>query len=253
MKTRFLTLIAAMALIFALYAPASATLTVIGQGTITAAGGNNGGVGQTVDLVYSSLLDATILNFSNETDLWVNQADWASDLVVDFGGATLDGWRLPETYEDRFNPYGDPGWEGDPDGDGYYDYKFGYNMYTCSELAILFHGELGNASLLTEDGANRAYMPGAVYGLDNQGPLTALESERYWTSTEYTPNPVFHYFFFFERGELNRYNDYFDSYGLAFLSGNPAPTAEAPLPGAVWLLGSGMAGLIGLRRKFSRS
>ena len=52
-------------------------------------------------------------------------------------------------------------------------------------------------------------------------------------------------------GGLISYLEFHDGGGQAAISTLTFESAAVPLPGAVWLLGSGLAGLIGLRRKLS--
>ena len=253
MISRILSIFWAMAMVFTLITTASANLTVIGQGTITMAGGSGGGVGQTVDLVYSSLLDASILNFSNDSDTWSGQVNWTSNMMVDIdlnGDMTTDipgviGWRLPETYESRINMSGDIGWEGDPDGDGYYNYKYGHNMDLSSEMARLFYDELGNLGFWDTNGN---YQSGN--GLNNKGPLTALEETFYWSST-YSPSTSIAWYFAADEGYQGFIPKHKDiSKGLAVLPNFGSQyVPNVPVPAAVWLLGSGLLGLIGIRRR----
>jgi hypothetical protein len=42
----------------------------------------------------------------------------------------------------------------------------------------------------------------------------------------------------------------FASVSFSDFEANPAPPAATPIPGAVWLLGSGLVGLVGLRKKY---
>jgi hypothetical protein len=243
MIKRILCTLSVLVLIFSMAAPASATLTVIGQGTITAAGGRGGGLNQTVDLVYSSLLDVTILNFSNFPDTWANQVDWADQLVVDFGGTTLDNWRLPETFENTITLGGGTGWEGDPDGDGIYNYQRGYNMDLSSEMARLYYDELGNLGFFAEDGTN----PQPGVGLSNTAPLTALVEPSYWSGTEYSPDSGRAWGFFFADGLQNSNVKNGGSYALAVLPGNPVP-----VPSGLLLLMSGAGCLVCLRKSTRR-
>lgn len=242
MLKRLLCTLSALALLFSVAAPASATLTVIGQGTINAAGGNGGGLNQTVDLVYSSLLDVTFLNFSNSPDTWDQQDLWAKGLMVDFNGNNLDTWRLPETFESTINLSGGFGYEGDPDNDGTYNYLYGYNMDLSSEMARLYYDELGNLGLYAEDGTN----PQPGFGLANTGPLTALKGSYYWSGTEYSPDPDLAWSFNFLRGRQDEGDKGDSVYALAVLPGNAA--AVVPVPCGLLLLVSGAGCLAWLRR-----
>lgn len=70
-------------------------------------------------------------------------------------------WRLPATV-DGSRVYG---WEGDPDGDGNYDYTAGYNLAN-SEMGHLYYTELGNLGYYDTNGDN---VGDGNYGLKNAG------------------------------------------------------------------------------------
>lgn len=258
MKRSALAILLVFGLVVSLSSTASANLTVIGQGTITSAGGyGSGGVGQTVDLVYSSLLGATILNFSNPAGKWAHQLDWVSNLMVDIDingdGITdipsIHGWRLPETYENRFNLSGSFGYEGDPNGDGYYNYGWGYNMDLTSEMARLFYDELGNSGYYDTNGIHTSD------GLTNAGPLTALITGGdiwYWSGTEHSLNLDEAWVFYFALGSQYRADKDIYYRALAVLPGFGSEyVPNVPVPAAAWLLGSGLFALLGLRRKIN--
>jgi hypothetical protein len=252
MRNRISALFLALALVLAAVSTSSATLTVIGQGTITAAGDrlyglerSNGGVGQTVDLVYSSLLDVTILNFVNVRAGWEMQMHWAENLVVEFNGTSFENWRLPATDESVITPEGFNNYYhmySGPNESGQYDYWRGYNM-TNSELGILYHEELGNLSSIAKDGSSLQ----SGYGLINKGPLTALSEGEFWSETDFSRDPDKAWHFNFMVGALNSFYSYEKNVArnaLAVLPGNPIP-----IPGAALVFIIGLGSLALLRRK----
>lgn len=93
---------------------------------------------------------------------------------------------------------------------------------------------------------------GSLYytGLGNPagGPLTYtspfvnLQADHYWTETA-GAFPGYHYHFDFSTGYSGE-SPSSNKYALAVIEGNPVP-----VPAAAWLLGSGLLGLFGLRRK----
>jgi uncharacterized protein (UPF0333 family) len=213
MRVRLVSILAAMALVFTLAATASANLTNL---TLLGTGTIVGGDGNEYRLIYDAAQDITWLDYTKSFANWDTQKSWAAALEVNFSGSILSGWRLPSAGD---NP------------------QKGYGM-TSSEMGHLYYESLGNGG----------------DGLQETGDFENLVKNGYWSGTEYSPDLGYAWFFSFsnfKKGyQSNRYKRY-DSRALAVLPGNPA--AAVPLPGAVWLLGSGLAGLLGLRRKFSRS
>jgi hypothetical protein len=199
-------------------------------------------------LIYDTTLDITWYDFRFGTDSWPNVVAWADALVVDFGGNSYADWRLPQAL-----PVNGVG----------YDYNWSTNGSTDigknitspnAELSHLFFVTLGNSAVDDED-----YFP----GIHNHGPFVSLEDWYYWYGTEYAGPPAngdidtdgdgqpdaYHdtrgFFFLF-------YNGFQDSWGrmsnigMAVRDGDVAPV---PVPAAAWLLGSGLLGLFGIRRR----
>lgn len=50
-------------------------------------------------LIYDSNFNITWYDYTQTSDTWQNQMNWASALTVDFGGSTYDDWRLPSTVD----------------------------------------------------------------------------------------------------------------------------------------------------------
>ncbi len=229
--------------------PAMASLTVIGTAQY-----DDGSGTKTYKLIYDNDLPGNgtqglvWLDYQHETDTWQNQVDWASGVgshltitlnpgyVANFDWAT--GWRLPSTVD---GPY-EYGYEGDPDGDGVYSYTAGYNLAN-SEMGHLFYTELGNLGQLDTDGNER---DGMDYGLRNRGEFEHLFSTWYWSGTVYSSVENYAWYFSMYYGNQDIYGLSTTNYALAV---HPGTVSTVPIPGGVWLLGSGLLSLMGIRRR----
>jgi hypothetical protein len=223
---------------------ANPTLTTIGTATY---------LGNDYNLIYMDdgpFGPVTWLDYTKEFDTWQTQADWASGLGADLM-VTLDsvhttdidwttGWRLPFVDESQANLSVGFGYEG-PDGTGYHDYRYGYNMVN-SEMGHLFYESLGNKGRYAKDGTN----PQPGWGPENKGEFNDLyAAEYYWSGTEYSPDADGAWYFYFLYG-LQRYRGKSsDFYALAV---RPGEVSVVPIPGAFWILGSLMLSAFGVRR-----
>jgi len=69
----------------------------------------------------------------------------------------------------------------------------------------------------------------------------------YWSGTQYSANPNGAWSFYTNAGYQYLNNkDYGGGFALAV---SPGQISAVPLPGAAWLLGSGLLGLVGLARR----
>lgn len=162
--------------------------------------------------------------------------DWAAGLNGS-GAITYDlnpgvamnwteGWRLPATVD---GPY-EWGYNGTT--------TAGYNI-TTSEMGHLFYEELGNLGFNDTSGD-----PQSGWGLTNTGDFENLYASLYWSGTEFADTPTLAWHFDTNQGDqYNIHKDLHILYGLAV-----RPGQQVPIPGALWLLGSGLAGLVSLRK-----
>jgi hypothetical protein len=151
---------------------------------------------------------------------------------------TYDDWRLPTTV-DREYVSGDDGTT-----------TAGFNI-TSSEMGYMFYVNLGNKGWHNIDGSLN---PSGEFGLKNTGPFVNLKksiNDQYWSDTFHNNDWTQQWFFNFETGEQVIRDGYYD-HGLAWAV-RDGDVAAVPIPGAILLLGSGLIGLAGFRRKFKKA
>jgi hypothetical protein len=187
---------------------------------------NNGG-----GLIYDTDRNITWYDAPAVLMNWTQALSWAASLDV----SGVSGWRLPSARN--------------IDGSGP---CYGLNC-TGSEMGHLYYLELGNQP---------------NYDAHNTGPFQNLLASSpeiyayykiyiaYWTGEEVTTAPGNAWSFSFTNGDQNQTNtgdvgpEGEGPYALAVHEGNIG--APVPIPGAVWLLGSGLVGLVAIRRRFKK-
>jgi len=222
MKTLFTKAVVSLALLTCVaVAPAGAAL--IDRGSFA------DGVGGFMNLIYDDDLNITWLgdaNFSQTSGFdgdglmtWtVANNSWAPGLMV--GGFT--DWRLPTTTQPdatcSLQNFPAPG---QSSGTG----------CTGSEMGHLFH----------------------VEGITTATPavFANVQSNLYWSGTEFVANPNGAWYFVFNNGNQNINFKIFSFFGWAVRSGDVSATTPPPAvpePSTILLLGSGLVGLIGWQR-----
>jgi hypothetical protein len=212
---------------------ASATLTTIGTAQFN-------GTGTAYNLIWDHNNNGNSvvwLDYTHGLANWTTQKEWAVGLngvltyntpgyTVDFGA---NSWRLPSTV--------DGPWEFSYDGTT----TDGFN-FTSSEMGHLFYTELGNIGRYSTNGTLQA-----GYGLVKTGDFDNLVNSWYWSGTESATDPTYAWLFSMNYGDQGGGSkSYYGFYGLAVRSGQ---VSAVPVPGAFWLLSSGLVGLAGLARK----
>jgi len=182
-------------------------------------------------MVYDTVQNITWLqNWSTNGVMdWTTANDWANNLV--HGG--FDDWRLPTTNttassncDSNFNP-----------GGGFPQQYFGYNC-TGSEMGHMFYNEFGATagdSILV--GANAA----------NLALFTNVQSDFYWSGTEYAPNPDAAWLFLTTDGSQLFVGKNVALYAVAV---RPGDVAAIPEPQTYAMLLAGLGALaVAVRRR----
>jgi hypothetical protein len=234
-----------IAAILSLMAVSAQSAGVSGQGTwettLLARDVNNDSL---VDAYYDTVLDITWLADAgyaqtsgydadnrmtwDEAQSWIGTLNSSSYLGV-------NDWRLPQV------------WDSGSDGCNFsYDgTDCGWNADTSTgEMASLFYDTLGNLSALDTEGNFLE----EGYGLTNSGPFSNIPFFYTWADTESVVNSGEAWYFHLGLGTQNDADKTLERATWAVRSGDIGASI-VPIPAAVWLFGSALAGLGWLRRR----
>lgn len=160
------------------------------------------------------------LDYTNNWTNWAAQNSWAptldSALTINTFGYDIDwgdsSWRLPTGFPTK-------------EFDDLWTNEFGLSPG---------QGSGTNGNYTTEE-------------LKKEGFTHLTADSYYWTSTSY--DSTYARYYSLHGGLEAIWQKKYSGYGLAIHTVNSVDTMPTPVPGAIWLLGSGLIGLVGLRRK----
>lgn len=185
-------------------------------------------------LIYDSDLNITWYDYTysytnySQTS-WDNSLGWADSLTITFNGMVYDNWRLPTITTNQNPPsYGYDG-----------THTYGFNI-TNSEMGHLFYSELGNNAYYATD----ASYTQSGWGLTNTGDFQHLYATFYYTDTTYYYNvwsAVYQSFYTGEQYAAAKLA--LNGTGVYAMAVREGDVSTVPIPGAIWFLGCGLAGL----------
>jgi hypothetical protein len=129
----------------------------------------------------------------------------------------------------------------------------GYNITSPnSELAYMYNVNLGLADASNATGAFQSnfgiFGNASIGGQNNVGLVNNLQSDSYWSGTEYLTGfrTGFAWYFYTGSGFQSTFTEGSLLYAWAV---RPGDVSAVPAPPAFWLFGSGLMSLLGLRRR----
>jgi hypothetical protein len=201
-------------------------------------------------LLYDNVLDVT----------WLQDANYAK--TSGYSATGQMNWITATTWAANFNYFGLTGWRlatNTPINGSNFNYNFSYNGTTDggfnitspkSELAYMYYVNLGLKPYYSTTGV---YQPdfgifgnGTLYGQNNVGLVHNLQSYWYWSgAAAYSIGSGSAWGFTIFDGGQATYDKFDQFYAWAV---RPGDVSTTPVPGAVWLFGSGLLGLLGFKR-----
>lgn len=193
------------------------------------------GYAQIVNAIIAAspwVMDTPNVYAGNDGRYFISSADFSTDIsAITYGQTSWFGAKAFINYLNSINYAGSSQWSIPTAGD--------YPQYgqptIDNQFTELYYSELG--------GTYRGFHP-------DQGPFLGLFAREftklYWFDTEYVetfPNKAW---LFGEDGAQGISFKKFTFYAWAF---TPGQISAVPVPSAIWLMGSGLLGLLGLKRR----
>lgn len=193
-------------------------------------------------------------NNTNGSMNWFDAYTWADNLVIHDNVRNIDysDWRLAHN-----TPVNGTSFDYSVNANGKKT-DIGVNITSPnSELSYMYYINLGLKGIYNQAGNYQAdfgiFGNGTYNGVDqtsysqnNVGLVHNLQSLWYWSGTEYSPVPTDAWYFGTRAGNQGSFYKYYQLSTWAVRSGD---VATIPVPGAVWLFGSALLGLLGLKKR----
>lgn len=206
-------------------------------------------------LFYDTDLNVTWLQNANVNGLmsWQDANTWAADLGYydSVRNVTYSDWRLPNTYSVDGTPISNfvTSYIGNA--------AMGFNISapnttyagnTGSEMAHLFYATFGEQGYCDPLTSSDTVCVGPQPGFDGvvSSSFNNLLSSYYWSASEDVWHDGYAWFFNFGYGSQGNTGTENFMYALAVRDGD---VQAVPVPAAVWLLGSGLIGLVSVARR----
>lgn len=159
---------------------------------------------------------------------------------ISYGGSSQ--WRLPT--------WTDTGATGIQDGRNGGD--SGYNVNTASsELAQLYYTELGKKAPINTSGSSQngygILSNNGNFGIGVVGPFSNVVSDDYWLGTEYKAILGRYDYAWNFRTDIGAQGADLKLFHSSVWAVTQGQVAAVPVPAAVWLFGSGLLGILGLK------
>lgn len=177
---------------------------------------------------YSGTYTLTTADFSENgsVDWWAAQAYVHYLNTQNYGGSSQ--WALPSSGS---NP------------------EWGYNI-TSSQLGELYYNELNALAYPGTNGSDYGILHDGGFGASgNAGPFANAQNGIYWSGTELAYDPSSAWEFHVEFGFQGNCSCLKDFFGFDAWAVSPGQVSALPEPGVIWLVGIGMLGLVGLKRR----
>jgi len=121
----------------------------------------------------------------------------------------------------------------------------GFNQ-TGGQFGQLYYNELDALAYPGTNGSDYGILhDGSYETYGNAGPFANAQTSTYWSGTEYAPSPESTWVFNTDIGVEHTPSKLARLYAWAV---SPGQVSAVPVPGAVWLFGTGLLGLLGLKR-----
>ncbi len=187
------------------------------------------------DLGITWLRDANV----NGAKSWSTQDTWAQTLSTGTGVNAISDWRLP-SITDSGNDGCNLSYAGGTD--------CGYNVDTSgSEMAHLWYVTLGNLAYCPPGDTACAGGPQSGWGLTSVGDFLNMQSNVYWSGTEYAPITSLAWSFYSHVGYQNVDSKSNGFYAMAVRPGDVL-AAQVPEPEMLVLVLTALA-VLGLGRR----